>query len=114
MAVIVQYIVERNGTQKMTFADKKQAEEYDKQLEISENLFGLLQTAGVAISEDQMDELSFFLAKNKDEAISILKGSKAKADTAEKAKPAKPKTEAKKPETKAESDEPAKSKSAAA
>jgi dsDNA-binding SOS-regulon protein len=114
MAVIVQYIVERNGTQKMTFADKKEAEEYDKQLEISENLFGLLQTAGVGISEDQMDEISFFLAKNKDEAISILKGTKAKTDAAEKAKPAKPKTDVKKPESKVESEESPKSKSAAA
>jgi dsDNA-binding SOS-regulon protein len=117
MAVIVQYIVERNGTQKMTFTDKKEAEEYDKQLEISENLFALLQTAGVAISEDQMDEISFFLAKNKDEAVSILKGSKVKAGTADKSKPAKPKTDVKKPEsadTKSTSNEPAKSKTEAA
>lgn len=115
MAVIVQYIVERNGTQKMTFADKKEAEEYDKQLEISENLFALLQTAGVAIGDEQMDEISFFLAKNKDEAMSILKGAKAKPEAGEKTKPAKPKTEAaKKPEPKAESQEPAKDKTAAA
>jgi len=117
MAVIVQYIVERNGTQKMTFADKKQAEEYDKQLEISENLYTLIQTSGITISEEQMDEISFFLAKNKDDAISILKGAKAKTETEEKPKPAKPKTETKetkKPESKSESQEPVKAKTAAA
>ena len=95
MAVVVQYIVERNGIQKMTYTDKKEAEEYDKQLEISENLFVLLETAGVAISEEQLDQISFFLAKNKEEAISILKGSKSKANAVEKTKPAKAKTEAK-------------------
>ena len=103
MAVIVQYIVERNGIQKMTYTDKKEAEEYDKQLEISENLFVLLETAGVAISEEQLDQISFFLAKNKEETISILKGSKSKANAVEKTKPAKAKTEvkteAKKPES---------------
>ena len=117
MAVIVQYIVERNGTQKMTFTDRKEAEEYDKQLEISENLFALLGTSGVAISEEQLDEISFFLAKNKDEAISILKGAKLKADSTEKTKAAKPKPEAKKPDStqpKMESDEPSKSKTVAA
>ena len=97
MAVVVQYIVERNGIQKMTYTDKKEAEEYDKQLEISENLFVLLETAGVAISEEQLDQISFFLAKNKEETISILKGSKSKANAnaVEKTKPAKAKTEAK-------------------
>lgn len=122
MAVIVQYIVERNGTQKMTFADKKQAEEYDKQLEISENLFALLQTAGVGVSEDQLDEIAFFLAKNKDDAVSILKGVKAKPaseEKEEKSKAPKAKTDAKKPdpktpETKTQSEESAKAKTAAA
>jgi dsDNA-binding SOS-regulon protein len=103
MAVIVQYIVERNGIQKMTYTDRKEAEEYDKQLEISENLFVLLETAGVAISEEQLDQISFFLAKNKEQAISILKGTKPKADAVDKPKPAKAKietkTEAKKPES---------------
>lgn len=93
MAVIVQYIVERNGTQKMTFTDKKEAEEYDKQLEISENLFVLLETSGVEIGEEQLDQISFFLAKNKDQAVSILKGTKPKA--ADNATPAKAKTESK-------------------
>ena len=101
MAVIVQYIVERNGTQKMTFTDKKQAEEYDKQLEISENLFVMLETAGVEISEDQLDQISFFLAKNKEQAISILKGAKPKTDAVDKTKPVKEetKTEVKKPDS---------------
>ena len=105
MAVVVQYIVERNGIQKMTYTDRKEAEEYDKQLEISENLFVLLETAGVAIGEEQLDQISFFLAKNKDQAISILKGTKPKADAADKTKPAKAKTEVKTEEKKSESNE---------
>jgi dsDNA-binding SOS-regulon protein len=105
MAVIVQYIVERNGIQKMTYTDKKEAEEYDKQLEIAENLFVLLETAGVAVSEEQLDQISFFLAQNKDQAVSILKGTKPKADTVEKTKPAKAKTDTK-TETKTEVKKP--------
>ena len=110
MAVIVQYIVERNGIQKMTYTDKKEAEEYDKQLEIAENLFVLLETAGVAISEEQLDQISFFLAQNKDQAVSILKGTKTKADAVEKTKPAKAKTETK-TETKTEVKKPESSES---
>ncbi|MGD8591974.1 MAG: YebG family protein [Gammaproteobacteria bacterium] len=110
MAVIVQYIVERNGIQKMTYTDKKEAEEYDKQLEIAENLFVLLETAGVAISEEQLDQISFFLAQNKDQAVSILKGTKTKADAGEKTKPAKAKTDTK-TETKTEVKKPESSES---
>jgi hypothetical protein len=105
MAVIVQYIVERNGIQKMTYTDKKEAEEYDKQLEIAENLFVLLETAGVAIGEEQLDQICFFLAQNKDQAISMLKGTKPKADDVVKTKPAKAKTETKTEVKKPESSE---------
>jgi len=37
MAVIVKYIVVRNGEEKMTFATKKEADAYDKMLDIADN-----------------------------------------------------------------------------
>ena len=84
MAVIVQYIVERNGTQKMTFDNKKEADAYDKELEISEDMSVLLEKADVSIDEKQMEELCLFLAKNKEQAMAVLKGSKPKLDTSSK------------------------------
>ena len=104
MAVIVQYIVERNGTQKMTFDNKKEADTYDKELEISEDMSVLLEKADVTIDEKQMEELCLFLAKNKEQAMAVLKGTKPKVDTnskpvKEKAAPAAKKAEDKKPTT---------------
>ncbi|MFO1351474.1 MAG: YebG family protein [Gammaproteobacteria bacterium] len=42
MAVIVKYVVERNGKEIMTFASKKEADAYDRQLDIAEQLQALL------------------------------------------------------------------------
>ena len=39
MAVIVKYIVVRNGVEKMTFATKKEADAHDKMLDIADNLY---------------------------------------------------------------------------
>ncbi len=80
MAVIVQYIVERNGIQKMTFDNKKEADAYDKELEISEEMSVLLEQANIAIDDKHMEELCLFIAKNKEQAMTILKGSKPKAE----------------------------------
>ena len=98
MAVIVQYIVERNGTQKMTFDNKKEADAYDKELEISEDMSVLLEKSDVKIDDKQMEELCLFLAKNKEQAMAVLKGSKPKVDASskpmkEKAAPAAKKAE---------------------
>ena len=36
MAVIVKYVVERNGEEKMTFTSKSEADAYDKMLDMAE------------------------------------------------------------------------------
>ena len=100
MAVIVQYIVERNGIQKMTFDNKKEADAYDKELEISEDMSILLEKSGVTIDDKQMEELCLYLARNKEDAMAILKGSKPKDDTSTKPKKAKTPSETKKDEVK--------------
>ena len=82
MAVIVKYIVVRNGIEKMTFTSKKEADAYDRQLDISENLFTLLETAKLKINDDTLEELSFFMAQHSDAVITILKGSKSKITAA--------------------------------
>ena len=74
MAVIIQYIVERNGTQMKTFTSKKDADNYDKMLDISEKIFDFIGQADVQISDEDQDALAIYLAENRDTAINLLKG----------------------------------------
>ncbi len=87
MAVIVKYIVVRNGEEKMTFATKKEADAYDKMLDVADNLFDFLETSEVELSEDQLETISLLLAENKTTLIQILKGIKPKETPNAKARP---------------------------
>lgn len=78
MTVIVKYVVERNGKEVMTFTTKKEADAYDKQLDIAEELFALMQESQLEIQDKVLDDLAFFLAQHKERAISVLKGGKSK------------------------------------
>ncbi len=83
MAVIVKYVVERNGVEKMTFAAKSEADAYDKMLDIAEEIQQLLAASSLCPNEQQQDELAFFLAQHKDELLQAL-GAKAKTPKKEK------------------------------
>lgn len=74
MAVVVKYIVVRNGIEKMTFATKKEADAYDKQLDIAENLQGFLAGAAEGIEDTQLEALAFFMAEHSAEITTLLKG----------------------------------------
>ncbi len=74
MAVVVKYIVVRNGEEKMTFVTKKEADAYDKMLDIADNLFDFLQGADLKLDEKQQEEISFLLADRRDEVMPILRG----------------------------------------
>ena len=87
MAVIVKYIVVRNGEEKMTFATKKEADAYDKMLDVADNLFDFLETSEVELSEDQLETISLLLAENKTTLIQILKGAKPKETPKAKTRP---------------------------
>ena len=78
MAVIVKYIVVRNGEEKMTFATKTEADAYDKMLDIADNLFEFLESSKIKFSENQLEDISLLLADNKDKLIPILRGVKPK------------------------------------
>ena len=82
MAVIVQYIVVRNGEQKMTFTSKKEADAYDRLLDIADHMYAFLEAAKVDMSDDQLEELSFYLAQNREDAVSLLRGGKLKSKAA--------------------------------
>ena len=79
MAVIVKYVVVRDGDEKMTFATKKEADAHDKMLDIAENLYQFLKNDNLDISPEQLDELSLHLAKNKDTVLQLLRGGKPRA-----------------------------------
>ncbi len=92
MAVIVKYIVVRNGEEKMTFATKKEADAYDKMLDIADNLFEFLDGSDLKMPEEQMEQISLLLAENRDVVMPILRGVIPKKQT-----PAKPKKASEKP-----------------
>ena len=74
MAGEVKYVVVRNGEEKMTFASKKEADAYDKMLDLADNLGEWLQQAPLNLDDEQREGLSFFLAENKDVLGLILRG----------------------------------------
>jgi len=74
MAVEVKYVVVRNGEEKMTFANKKDADAYDKMLDLADSLGEWLQQVPVTLEDEQREGLSFFLAENKDALAQILRG----------------------------------------
>ncbi len=55
MPVIVQYIVVRDGDEKMTFATKKEADAYDKMLDIADNLFDFLENSNIVLDETRKE-----------------------------------------------------------
>ncbi|MGC9403776.1 YebG family protein [Vibrio genomosp. F10] len=77
MAVIVKYVVERNGEEKMTFTSKAEADAYDKMLDMADELFELLSKSDVIEDEGKQEELAMYLAKNKEEVLYAL-GAKRK------------------------------------
>ena len=91
MAVIVKYIVVRNGVEKMTFTTKKEADAYDKMLDIADNIFEFIETASLDIDEGVLEDLSLYLAENKENAVSILKGIKLKSPSIPEQKKPEPK-----------------------
>ena len=74
MAVIVKYVVVRDGVEKMTFTTKKEADAYDRMLDIAENLHGLMGASGLDLSSDILENLALYLAEHRDQVGAILKG----------------------------------------
>lgn len=76
MAVEIKYVVVRKGEEKMTFASKKEADAYDKMLDMAEVFCDWLSAAPLAMEEEQREALGMFLAENKDAVQHILRTSK--------------------------------------
>ena len=83
MAVIVKYVIERNGVEKMTFTAKTEADAYDRMLDMADDLFSLLADSRLITDEQQQESLALYLAKHKEEVLQAL-GAKAKVSKKEK------------------------------
>ncbi len=84
MAVIVKYVVVRDGEEKMTFATKKEADAYDRMLDIADNLYIFFKAEDFELDERQMEDISLKLAREKDNIMKILKGGKIPAKESQK------------------------------
>lgn len=74
MAVIIKYVVERNGVEKMTFSSKKEADNYDKMLDVADQLTLMIRHAEPELSEQQAENLGFYLSAQRDALQKVLKG----------------------------------------
>ena len=74
MAIITRYVVEHKGVEKLVTTDKKEADRYDKMLDVADNLAAFIQAKGMTIEDDLLEELSILLSKNKDKVARMLKG----------------------------------------
>ena len=66
MAITTQYVVSHKGVEKLVTTDKKEADQYDKMLDVADNLAVYIQAKGIKLSDDIAEDLSIMLAKNKD------------------------------------------------
>ncbi len=71
MAVIAKWMCDRDNSM---FDSKKDADAYDKMLELAENLTMLLQKHVPSADEKEAEEFGIFLARNKDQLALACKG----------------------------------------
>lgn len=81
MAVEIKYIVVREGQEKMAFTSKKDADAYDKMLDLADALTDWLQTSTTVIEEETREQLGMWMAENKDSLAAILKNGKLPMQT---------------------------------
>ena len=97
MAVETRYVVVRGGNEIMTFADKKAADEHDRMLDMADNIAQLLEgAAALELSDKTREDLSIYLAKNREEVLIALLAKKRATPTDTAASAAKPAAKSKK------------------
>ncbi|WP_318357749.1 YebG family protein [Enterobacter sp.] len=80
MAVEVKYVVIREGEEKMSFASKKEADAYDKMLDLAEVFESWLAQGPVALEDAQREQMGMWFAEQKDALSAILKSGKLPGD----------------------------------
>ena len=72
MAVVAKWMCDRDNTM---FDSKKEADAYDKMLELAEQFTALLQARVADVDEAQAEEFGIFMASNKEVLMKACKGS---------------------------------------
>ncbi len=72
MAVEVKYVVIREGEEKMSFASKKEADAYDKMLDLAEVLGDWLGAGPVTLEDETRDQMALWLAEQKRRLAAFL------------------------------------------
>jgi len=72
MAVVTLYMSDRD--QNKTFTDKKEADNYDKMLELAENVSTWMEREIEGLSEEQSENIGMLFAENKEVLLKALKG----------------------------------------
>ena len=75
MSIVIKYVVEHKGVEKLVTTDKKEADKYDKMLETADNLGQYISASGIQLPPEQLEDLCVLLAKNKETINKLLKGS---------------------------------------
>lgn len=76
MAVETKFVVVRKGEEKMTFANKKEADAYDKMLDMADAFSEWLLNSGLELDEALADNIALHLAEQKETVQHILRTSK--------------------------------------
>ncbi|MGA9605464.1 MAG: YebG family protein [Rouxiella badensis] len=76
MAVETKFVVVRKGEEKMTFASKKEADAYDKMLDMAEAFSDWLLQSNLELDETQAESMGLFFAEQKEAVQHILRTSK--------------------------------------
>lgn len=95
MAVESRFVVIRNGVEAKTFMDKKSADEYDKMLDMADNLSQVFSQSSVELTDSVTEELSIYLAQHREEVLVALLAKKPAKVTPKKKTVEKPVTETK-------------------
>ncbi|CDZ77249.1 DNA damage-inducible protein YebG [Legionella massiliensis] len=85
MTVETRFVVIRNGQEVETFVDRKEADNYDKMLDMAEFIADLLEKSPVELTEQQRESLGIYLAKRREELLAVLQPKKVKPKTDESA-----------------------------
>ncbi len=72
MAVVTLYMSDRDSEK--TFTDKKAADNYDKMLELAENVSLWMEKSIQGLSEEQVEQIGLLIAENKDVLAKAIKG----------------------------------------
>lgn len=72
MAVVTLFMSDRD--QSKTFTDKKEADQYDKMLELAENVSAWVEAKIDGLTEQQAEAIGMLFAENKDQLAKAIKG----------------------------------------